>query len=147
MNLDTDKSTLADRVSGKVEGAFWGKKSVIDKKDEFDLTECAKKIFGKHKGIGFKNGQPSEMWWCKFRVRNPWFSLRAAEATASVRHDAMSRPRVSLNPKHVRVIAKTGQKTVQSKCSNSGETITVIGCGNAAGRVIPPDFIVPVFIQ
>ncbi|KAJ8321135.1 hypothetical protein KUTeg_001260 [Tegillarca granosa] len=39
--IQRGKSTLADRVSGKVEeGAFWGKKSVIDKKDEFDLAEC-----------------------------------------------------------------------------------------------------------
>ncbi|KAJ8321145.1 hypothetical protein KUTeg_001270 [Tegillarca granosa] len=52
-------------------------------------------IFGKHKGIRFKNGQPSEMLWRKFKVRNPGFSLRAAEATASVRHDAMSRPRIA----------------------------------------------------
>ncbi|KAJ8321136.1 hypothetical protein KUTeg_001261 [Tegillarca granosa] len=55
-------------------------------------------IFGKHKGIRFKNGQPSEMLWRKFKVRNPGFSLRAAEATASVRHDAMSRPQDAYKP-------------------------------------------------
>ena len=42
-----------------------------------------------------------------------------------------------------KVIAAKGTKTVHGKASISRETITVIACGNAIGRSIPPYFIVP----
>lgn len=48
---------------------------------------------------------------------------------------------VAAKPK--KVIAKTGSRTVHKRSSNSRELITVIACGNAADKCIPPHFIIP----
>ncbi|XP_052281215.1 uncharacterized protein LOC127878723 [Dreissena polymorpha] len=50
---------------------------------------------------------------------------------------------VQMSHKPVKVIASKGSRTVHGRASISRETTTVIACGNASGRCIPPYFIFP----
>ncbi|XP_069122425.1 uncharacterized protein [Argopecten irradians] len=111
------KSTLSDRVTGKVlEGARMGKKKIFSDIEERELIACAKDradmgigfskenflrfagAYASKKAIKINGGasRPSDMWWRGLKVRNKTFSLRAPEATATIRHDAMTRQRMSM---------------------------------------------------
>jgi hypothetical protein len=103
------KSTLSDRTTGKIaEGAKWGRESFIQRSTEQEMIDAAKDRadmgvgFSKSNFLhfastvaqkdskGFKNGKPSDMWWRRLKLRHQTLSLRSPEATATVRHDAMS---------------------------------------------------------
>ena len=104
------KSTLADRVSGRIDvDAEDGKKPMFKKEDEGKLVEYAEKRaslgigFGKKtylryagqlaqkRGINFKNKIPSDKWWRLHKKRFPdTLSLRKPEATAAIRHKQMN---------------------------------------------------------
>lgn len=109
------KSTLHDHVSEKVkERAVYEKTPVLTADDEKQLlkstTERAEMGVGFSKrnflraaralarkwgrGGSFKNGAPSEKWWTLFKKRNGGeVSLRLPEATATIRHQMMTRQR------------------------------------------------------
>ncbi|CAG2243836.1 unnamed protein product [Mytilus edulis] len=106
------KSTLADRVSGRIDvDAEDGKKKkqCLRKRMREKLSEYAEKRaslgigFGKKtylryagqltqkKGINFKNKIPSDKWWRLHKKRFPdTLSLRKPEATAAIRHKQMN---------------------------------------------------------
>ncbi|XP_021363005.1 uncharacterized protein LOC110456536, partial [Mizuhopecten yessoensis] len=109
------RSTLSDRISGRIqEGAHWGKKALFSIEDEKEMIKCA--VQRADMGIGFSKSnflrfagsmantrnislrwaKPSDMWWRWLKRRHEGFSLRTPEATATVRHDAMSRDRMRL---------------------------------------------------
>lgn len=108
------KSTISDRLTGKVtDGSKWGSKRVLSGTDENQMIDCAinrsqmgigfsKSNFlrfagamAESRGLRFKHGKPFDMWWRRFKARHDTFSLRSPEATASVRHDAMTRQRMA----------------------------------------------------
>lgn len=110
---EVPKSSLSDRVSGKVEiDSVWGSKPKISIDDEVKLIESAKSRaemgigFTKHnflraavevaknKGVSFKGQKPSEMWWRRLKGRHANFSLRSPEATGANRHASMTKERV-----------------------------------------------------
>ena len=103
-------STLKDRFNGRVvHGTKPGPRSYLSKDDESELAdflvECAKLGFGKTRRdvkcivelYLQKNDSKSEDftlsngWWTNFLRRNPQLSLRAGDATANVRMDALSK--------------------------------------------------------
>lgn len=43
-----------------------------------------------------------------------------------------------LNPRPPKVVALRGQKKVRYQCPGSKSRITVLGCGNGTGQMIPP---------
>lgn len=185
------KSSLNDRVTGRVaEDGVWGGSAKFTKEDEVFLAKTAKSRaelgigfskpnflraageLAKSRGVTFKNGKPSEMWWRRFKGRQNDVSLRTPEATSSSRHIGMTRERVtkyfnalgsvlaqnklenthiwnmdetgiSLSHKPGKVIAAKGSKAVHAKTSGTRDMITVIACGNANGDMIPPHFVVP----
>ncbi|KAJ8320112.1 hypothetical protein KUTeg_001699 [Tegillarca granosa] len=102
------KSSLADCVMGKVaEGARWGRRPAFSSNDEKQLIEsqtreprwktffCFAGALAKARGITFKHGTPSDIWFRRLKMRQSSFLLRQPEATATSRHDAMTRPRLS----------------------------------------------------
>lgn len=107
------KSTLHDHVTDRVkEGAVNGKTPVLTADEEKQLLKSAteraemgvgfsKRNFlraagalARKRGVSFKNGAPSEKWWTLFKKRNGGeVSLRLPEATATIRHQMMTRQR------------------------------------------------------
>lgn len=107
------KSTLHDHVTDRVkEGAVNGKTPVLTADEEKQLLKSAteraemgvgfsKRNFlraagalARKRGVSFKNGAPSEKWWTLFKKRNGGeVSLRQPEATATIRHQMMTRQR------------------------------------------------------
>ena len=51
---------------------------------------------------------------------------------------------VPLEPKPPKVIARKGQKKIHYRTSGQKAQITVIGCGNAVGNILPPFIIIAV---
>jgi len=51
--------------------------------------------FADQKGIPFKKGSPSDMWWRRVKGRHNDFSLRSPEATAANRHSAMNKENIT----------------------------------------------------
>jgi len=45
---------------------------------------------------------------------------------------------IPLDSRPPKVVAKYGEKKVRHRQSGNKEQISIIGCGNAAGQVIPP---------
>jgi len=52
-------------------------------------------VFVDEKGIPFKTGSPSDMWWRRVKGRHTDFSLRWPEATAVNRHSAMNKENIT----------------------------------------------------
>ena len=108
------RSTLYDRVNGSVEeGSKWGTDSHFSIEEENEMISAAVTraekgigfskssflrfvgVFAEEKGKPFKKSKPSDMWWRGLKSRHPTFSLRSPEATATSRHNAMTRERIS----------------------------------------------------
>jgi hypothetical protein len=81
--------TLFDRISGKIEmESLWGRPSQLSAEDETELIETTKSraekgigfgkksflkfvgVFADEKGIPFKTGSPSDMWWRRVKGRH-----------------------------------------------------------------------------
>ena len=103
-------STLKDRLNGRVvHGTKPGPRSYLSKDDESELAdflvECAKLGYGKTRKdvkcivesyLPKNDSKPEDFtlssgWWTNFLRRNPQLSLRAGDATANVRMDALSK--------------------------------------------------------
>lgn len=85
-----------------------GTQTSLKSQDENQMIDCAIKksqmgidflrfagAMTESRGLKFKHGNPSDMWWCRFKSRHDTFSPRFPEATASVRHDDMTRQRMT----------------------------------------------------
>ena len=114
INFSVPKSTLFDRISGKIEmESLWDRPSQLSAEDETELIEIAKSraekgigfskksflkfvgVFADEKGIPFMTGSPSDMWWRRVKGRHTDFSLRSPEATAVNRHSAMNKENIT----------------------------------------------------
>nr|XP_034317011.1 uncharacterized protein LOC117686289 [Crassostrea gigas] len=185
------KSTLHDHVTDRVkDGAVNGKTPVLTADEEKQLLKSAteraemgvgfsKRNFlraagalARKRGVSFKNGAPSEKWWTLFKKRNGGeVSLRQPEATATIRHQMMTRQRTDkyffalndvlttnrLDNKPMNIwnmdesfIALSSDSPLVvartgtkyiHSKSGNRENITILACGNAAGVMMPPHFI------
>ncbi len=103
-------STLKDRFNGRVvHGTRPGPRSYLSKNEEGELSdfllECAKIGYGKTRRdvkcivesyLQARKNKPDDFnlsngWWTNFLKRNPQLRLRAGDATANVRMDALTR--------------------------------------------------------
>lgn len=179
------KSTLHDRVSGKVQhGTKPGRTSYLTALEEAELVnflcKCAE-IGYPHtisqvlaivqrtvdsKGL---NCVVTHGWWQRFCQRNSGISLRTAVPLSMTRAKAsdieslekyydiledilklnsiynnpgriynIDETGLPLNPKGMKVVAKTGAKSVSGVCGGDKSQITVLACVCAAGSAIPP---------
>ena len=103
------KSTLKDRLSGRVvHGTNPGPRPYLNKEEENELADylvqstqmgygktrrqvkCLVEKVAEEKGALKENGKVSDGWWRRFLERHPSLSLRAGDATAHVRIDAVN---------------------------------------------------------
>lgn len=112
-NIKSQNPPLAIGLQGSPKEVNGGSKPVLSGTDEnqmidfaihrsqmgigFSKSNCLRfaGAMAESRGLKFKHGKPSDMWWRRFKARHGTFSLRSPEATASVRHDAMTRQRMA----------------------------------------------------
>lgn len=119
----------------------------------------------------FKNGSAGKDWFSGFKKRNQDITIRKPQKISTQRSKGMERGEVmgyfntlksqldlvnsnpncvwnmdekgfQLEHKPVSVVARKGAKVIPGRVSSSRDNITVVGCGNANGKVMPPLIIV-----
>jgi hypothetical protein len=78
-------------------------------------------------------------------VHNYFEDLKDLESKAGNDPDRiwnMDETGIHLEHKPISVIARKGSKVVPGRVSCNRDNITIVGCGNAGGKVIPPLIIV-----
>lgn len=118
----------------------------------------------------FKNNKPGDDWFLALKRRHPDVTMKKPQKLSVTRAKAMNREKVGkyfellksildefqLQPEHIwncdetnmqlehtpaSVVGRKG-KRVPGRVANSKESVTVLGCGNAAGKVMSPMVIV-----
>ena len=183
--FNVPKSTLGDRVSGRVQlGSRSGPKTYLSDHEEKELAtfliRCGSIGYPRTKAQtlalvqriletrGF-DGTLSTGWWTSFRKRHPEVVLRSSSQLSAVRSRAtdvdmldryfdlleetltsydllhspaqvynMDESGMPLDPKPPKLIFQRGCQHAAAFSSGNKKQITVVGCVNAAGNVMPP---------